>query len=297
MRVVILAIVSGVMLAFALPALAQEDEGGQEEFCDWYWDYEFNPSGEMEYWCSDSQMGWYSPSEDESFLASQAPGADAAALDEPAVSEERPVANEEPLVVEQAPQPIVVESEGVSDSPVAEEAVPAEEGSEEGSEDAVPAPQSTDQTDEQAENAHERRLLGLGALALTLIITALMAWRLPMRRNVGAPTAGGLPREYYENYAPPEPPTESSPETAKVPEGEPSSPASGAPPEEATPEPSVSSSGISNSPARESEDAVVPVGGAAAAASARAHEGLGQERLRRLRHLRRSLQGRERAEP
>jgi len=66
------------------------------------------------------------------------------------LSEERPVANEGPLVVEQAPQPIVVESEGVSDSPVAEEAVPEEKGSE----DAVPAPQSTDQTDEQAENAH-----------------------------------------------------------------------------------------------------------------------------------------------
>jgi hypothetical protein len=120
-----------------------------------------------------------------------------------------------------------------------------------------------------------------------------------MRRNVGAPTAWGLPQEYYENYAPPEPSTEASPETAKVPEGEPSGPASGAPPEEATPEPSVSSSGISNSPARESEDAVVPVpvGRTAADAAARAHEGLGQERLRRLLHLRRIRQGRERAEP
>src|SRR5215218_7082592 len=108
-----------------------------------------------------------------------------------------------------------------------------------------------------------------------------MAWRLPMRRNVGAPTAWGLPQEYYENYAPPEPSTEASPETAKVPEGE----------------PSVSSSGISNSPARESEDAVVPVGGTAADAAARAHEDLGQEHLRRLLHLRRIRQGRERAEP
>src|SRR5215203_6285950 len=106
-----------------------------------------------------------------------------------------------------------------------------------------------------------------------------MGWRLPMRRNVGAPTAWGLPQEYYENYAPPEPSTEASPETAKVPEGEPSGPASGAPLEEATPEPSVSSSGISNSPAREAEDAVV-------SASARAQERLGQERLRRGRHLR-----------
>jgi len=31
-RVVIVAIVSGVMLAFALPALAQEDEGGRRSF-------------------------------------------------------------------------------------------------------------------------------------------------------------------------------------------------------------------------------------------------------------------------
>jgi hypothetical protein len=273
-RVVLVAIVAGVMLAFALPAFAQ-DVGGQE-VCDWYWeDYEFNTSGGLEYWCGDPQFT-------------------AAALDEPAVSEERPVANEEPLVVEQAPQPIVVESEGVSDAPVAEEAVSEEAVSEEAvseeavSEEAVSAAPTRDQTDEQAENAPERRLLVLGIIALTLIIAALMAWRLPMRSNVEDPAAWG-----NENYAPPEAPTEASPEAAKVPEGEPSSPASGAPPEEATPEPSVSSSGISNSPAREAEDAVVPVGGAAAAASARAQEErLNQERLRRIRHLRRIRQGR-----
>jgi hypothetical protein len=148
-RVVIVAIVCGVVLAFALPALAQEDEGGQEEFCDWYWDYEFNPSGGMEYWCWDSQMGWwYSPSEDESFLVTPAPGADAAALDEPALSEERPKLNEKSLVAEQGPTPGVVESEGVADTPAPEEVV--SEGAV--SEDAVPAPPTTDQADEQAEN-------------------------------------------------------------------------------------------------------------------------------------------------
>ena len=228
--------------------------------------------------------------------------------------------SQEPATAQQAPKPIVVQSEGVSDSPVAEHAVSEEAVPQNGasggavSEDAVPAPPTRGQTDEQAENASaesvpaesvpsttaaggivgslleaydnievERRLLGIGILALTLIVAILMAWRLPMRRNVEDPAAWGIPQDYYENYArpeaPPEAPTETSPEPAKGPEGEPSSSASGAPLEEATPEPSVSSSGVSNSPAREAEDAVV-------SASARAHERLGQERLRRGRHLR-----------
>ena len=228
--------------------------------------------------------------------------------------------SQEPAAAQQAPKPIVVQSEGVSDSPVAEHAVSEEAVPENGasggavSEDAVPAPPTRGQTDEQAENASaesvpaesipaesvpsttaaggvagsllevydnikvERRLLGIGILALTLIVAILMAWRLPMRRNVEDPAAWGIPQDYYENYARPEAPTETSPEPAKGPEGEPSSSASGAPLEEDTPEPSVSS-GISNSPAREAEDAVV-------SASARAHERLGQERLRRGRHLR-----------
>ena len=228
--------------------------------------------------------------------------------------------SQDPVAAQQVPKPIVVQSEGVSDSPVAERAVSQEAVPENGasggavSEDAVPAPPTRGQTDEQAENASaesvpaesvpsttaaggivgslleaydnievERRLLGIGILALTLIVAILMAWRLPMRRNVEDPAAWGIPQDYYENYARPEArpeaPTETSPEPAKGPEGEPSSSASGAPLEEATPEPSVSSSGISNGPAREAEDAVV-------SASARAHERLGQERLRRGRHLR-----------
>gem|GEM_PF-2134076 len=231
--------------------------------------------------------------------------------------------SQDPVAAQRAPKPIVVQSEGVSDSPVAEHAVSEEAVPENGasggavSEDAVPAPPTRGQTDEQAENASaesvpaesvpsttaaggitgsllevydnievERRLLGIGILALTLIVAILMAWRLPMRRNVEDPAAWGIPQDYYENYAPPkappkappESPTETSLEPAKGPEGEPSSSALGAPLEEATPEPSVSS-GISNSPAREAEDAVV-------AASARTHERLGQERLRRGRHLR-----------
>src|SRR5215208_4330372 len=134
----------------------------------------------------------------EFFLVSAAPGGAAAAPEQPvAVTEQQ-----------QAPEPIVVESEGVSDSPAAEDAaienvVP---------EDAIPAaPPTRDQTDEQAESAPaesvtaesapaestpaesaapattaesigdsvleaynnlkgERRLLGVGILALTLIV-------------------------------------------------------------------------------------------------------------------------------
>jgi hypothetical protein len=225
----------------------------------------------------------------EFFLVPAAPSGAAAAPEQPvAVAEQQ-----------QAAKPIVVESEGVSDSPAApaaedaaiENVVP-EDGVSEGavSEDAIPAATPTrDQTDEQAESAPaqsapaestpaesesaaptttagsivdsvlealnnlkgERRLLGVGILALTLIVALLMAWRLPMRRNVEDPQAWGLPQQYYyENYAPAEAPRQAPPETAREPagerEGEPSGAASGSalgpPPEEATPEPSVSSS-------------------------------------------------------
>jgi hypothetical protein len=268
----------------------------------------------------------------EFFLVSAAPGGAAAAPEQPvAVTEQQ-----------QAPEPIVVESEGVSDSPAAEDAaienVVPEDGVSEGavSEDAIPAAlPSRDQTDEQAESAPaesapvesvtaesapaestpaesaapattagsigdsvlealnnlkgERRLLGVGILALTLIVALLMAWRLPMRRNVEDPQAWGIPQQYYENYAPAEAPLEAPPETARGPEGEPNGAASGAasgpPPEEATPEPSVSSN--STSPAANgAEEDVVAEGGAVAASSPE------RERLRRIRHLRRISQRR-----
>jgi hypothetical protein len=228
----------------------------------------------------------------------------------------------EPAVAQQAPKPIVAESEGVSNSPVAEEAVP-ENGVSEGavSEDAIPTSLSRDQTDEQAENAPaesapaesvpattavggvagslleaydnfrvERRLLGIGILALTLIVAILMAWRMPMRRNVEDPMAWGIPQEYYENYAPPKASPEASPESAKGLEDETSSPASGAP-EEPTLEPSTNGSSTtssSSSPSMETEGAMPEEAmpkGAPAAGSAR-----GQERLRRGRHLRRIYQ-------
>ena len=241
--------------------------------------------------------------------------------------------SQEPAAAQQAPNPIVVQSEGVSDSPVAEPAVSEEAVPENGasggavSEDAVTAPPTKGQTDEQAENASaesvpaesvpsttaaggitgsllkaydnievERRLLGIGILALTLIVAILMAWRLPMRRNVEDPVAWGIPQDYYENYARPEAPreasSETSTETARRPEGEPSSsPAPEAPPEEPTREPSTSTSGTTggttaNIPTGETEGDL-PVGAAPADASASS-----RERLRRARHLRRISQRR-----
>ena len=237
--------------------------------------------------------------------------------------------SQEPAAAPQAPNPIVVQSEGVSDSPVAEPAVSEEAVPENGasggavSEEAVTAPPTSGQTDEQAENASaesvpaesvptttaaggvagsllevydnikvERRLLGIGILALTLIVAILMAMRLPMRRHVEDPAAWGIPQNYYENYARPEVPheasSETSTETARRPEGEPSSsPAPEAPPEEPTQEPSTSTSGTTaNIPTGETEGDL-PVGAAPADASARS-----RERLRRARHLKRISQRR-----
>ena len=241
--------------------------------------------------------------------------------------------SQEPAAAQQAPNPIVVQSEGVSDSPVAEPAVSEEAVPENGasggavSEDAVTAPPTKVQTDEQAENASaesvpaesvpsttaaggitgsllkaydnievERRLLGIGILALTLIVAILMAWRLPMRRNVEDPVAWGIPQDYYENYARPEAPreasSETSTETARRPEGEPSSsPAPEAPPEEPTREPSTSTSGTTaNIPTGETEGDL-PVGAAVGAAPADV-SARSRERLRRARHLRRISQRR-----
>jgi hypothetical protein len=140
----------------------------------------------------------------------------------------------------------------------------------------------------------ERRLLGVGILALTLIVALLMAWRLPMRRNVEDPQAWGIPQQqYYENYAPAEAPRQAPPETARGPEGEPNGAASGAasgpPPEEAPREPSVNSNGTSPA-ANGAEEDVVAEGTAVAASSP------DRERLRRIRHLRRIRQRRSPSE-
>jgi hypothetical protein len=43
-----------------------------------------------------------------------------------------------------------------------------------------------------------RRLLGLGIIVLSVLVAILIAWRLPLRRNVDDPVRWGIPREYYE---------------------------------------------------------------------------------------------------
>src|SRR5215210_3888126 len=268
----------------------------------------------------------------EFFLVSAAPGG-------AAVAPEQPVAVAEQL----APEPIVDESEGVSDSPAAKDAaienVVPEDGVSEGavSEDAIPAAlPSRDQTNEQAESAPaesapaestpaesaapattagsigdsvleaynnlkgERRLLGVGILALTLIVALLMAWRLPMRRNVEDPQAWGIPQQQYENYAPADAPRQAPPETARGPEGEPngaangaaSGAASGPPPEEAPREPSVNSNGTSPAANGAEEDVLAEGNGAMAEGNGAAASSPDQERLRRIRHLRRISQRR-----
>ena len=111
-----------------------------------------------------------------------------------------------------------------------------------------------------------------------------------MRRNVEDPQAWGIPQQqYYENYAPAEAPHQAPPETARGPEGEPNGAASGSAsgprPEEVTPEPSVRSD--STSPAANgAEEDVVAEGGAVADSEPR------QERLKRVRHLRRLIKNR-----
>ncbi len=111
-------------------------------------------------------------------------------LNPAAASEEPAAASEEPML-EQAPEPVIQSLDTPSNAPTGEEAVSEEEN--------TPVPVSS------ADSLFARRLLGLGILALTLIVAILIVWRLPMRRDVGDHTASrGLHWEYYKDYAPPE---------------------------------------------------------------------------------------------
>jgi DNA-binding CsgD family transcriptional regulator len=51
------------------------------------------------------------------------------------------------------------------------------------------------------DNYARRKLLGLSIVAFSLLIGALMAWKLPMRRNIGRSEAWGIPTGYYGGYA------------------------------------------------------------------------------------------------
>lgn len=189
-------------------------------------------------------------------------------------------APEEPVAAQRAPEPIVVESESVSDSPAAEDAGspplpdPTDEQDESAPAESAPAETATSIADSLPESYYDdlnfkRRLLGLGILALTLIVAILIAWKLPMRRDVEGPTAWGVRWEYYENYA--------LPEAAEGLEGE--SDSVSEPIEEATPELGSSSPTRSEDamPASDHEVASQPVGP--------------QEHLRSAHQLRRIPQG------
>jgi DNA-binding CsgD family transcriptional regulator len=51
------------------------------------------------------------------------------------------------------------------------------------------------------DNQSRRKLLGLSIVAFSLLIAALMAGKLPMRRNIGSSEAWGIPKGYYGGYA------------------------------------------------------------------------------------------------
>jgi DNA-binding CsgD family transcriptional regulator/LysM repeat protein len=51
------------------------------------------------------------------------------------------------------------------------------------------------------DNQSRRKLLGLSIMAFSLLIAALMAWKLPMRRNIGSSEAWGIPTGYPGGYA------------------------------------------------------------------------------------------------
>ncbi len=51
------------------------------------------------------------------------------------------------------------------------------------------------------DNQSRRKLLGLSIMAFSLLIGALMAWKIPMRRNIGRSEAWGIPTGYPGGYA------------------------------------------------------------------------------------------------
>jgi DNA-binding CsgD family transcriptional regulator len=85
------------------------------------------------------------------------------------------------------------------------------------------------------DNYSRRKLLGWGIIALSLLIGAVMAWKLPMRRNIGSSEAWGIPtgypaghggyHTYPQSYDPPEL-TRKSASMASAPSPDPAAPSS-----------------------------------------------------------------------
>jgi len=56
-RIVVLVFVATLFVIVSAPtALGQVSS---QASCDWYWDYNFNPSGGWEWWCWDPVNQWY----------------------------------------------------------------------------------------------------------------------------------------------------------------------------------------------------------------------------------------------
>jgi LysM repeat protein len=138
----------------------------------------------------------------------------------PATPEEPTAALEEPTTSELVVPELIVDSDVPSSTPMDEEAVadaPADEDAvSDAPTDEESAPVAASVTDSLLgtySNFSGRQLLGLGILALTLILAILMlrslpirlVWRLPEGQIIGYPTASSVSRGYYgyENHAPP----------------------------------------------------------------------------------------------
>ena len=52
----------------------------------------------------------------------------------------------------------------------------------------------------QADRLEERKLLGLGIIALTLLVAGFIAWKMPLKRNVGGYEVWGIPTGYAGGY-------------------------------------------------------------------------------------------------
>jgi LysM repeat protein len=127
-------------------------------------------------------------------------------LEEPMASE-KPAASElvvpEPIIDPDTPSDALMDQKALSTAPTNEESAPAVAG-------------IADPLLKAYNNLGERRLLGLGILFLTFISAILMAWKLPMRREVEDPTSWRVYQRYYENRALPEPAKELEGESGPV---------------------------------------------------------------------------------
>jgi hypothetical protein len=103
----------------------------------------------------------------------------------------------ESVVPEQVAEPINSETGAVSGQQTSEEDAPVV-----ATRSVPPWPQDSYSEQYSEEDARNnmllRRLLGLGIIVLTVLVAILIAWRLPLRRNVDGPMRWGIPQEYYE---------------------------------------------------------------------------------------------------